>query len=352
MKNAILPVLLFFVCGFILAFEASAHPSWAIAVDSRNRIYISDLEKVWKIDADGKVSIAAERHTHELTLDQADNLIAEELHYEPSTQKYTAAIWRITPGGEFSFILAPTETPPKGTGIWKNAVGATFYSGQTETTPPEFYLLRRNADGRIKVLFGDERKALAHRQILPYVYGGMAFAADGTVYFKNSVTIWKAAPDDRISVIADKQNLSSVAPNPMFFGLAVDAENNVFTADHNGKTILKIAPDKKISAIYKSEKDWTPTGVYLRNKNLYVLENKNLPPRSNPITRVRKIAADGKVSTVATVGETQTNAPANSIQNNSISANQNQSSNKSCAAVGLAFVAGLISSEICRLRFS
>jgi hypothetical protein len=67
---------------------------------------------------------------------------------------------------------------------------------------------------------------------------------------------------------------------------------------------------------------------------------------------VRKIAADGKVSTAATVGETQTNAPANPIQNNSISANQNQSSNKSCAAVGLAFVAGLISSEICRLRFS
>jgi sugar lactone lactonase YvrE len=352
MKNVILPILLFFVCGLILVFEASAHPSWAIAVDSRNRIYVSDLEKVWKIEADGKVSIAAERHTHELTLDRADNLIAEELHYEPSTQKYTAAIWRITPSGEFSFILAPTETPPKGIGIWKNEAGVIFYSGQTETEPPEFYLLKRNADGRVKVLFGDERKALAHRQILPYVYGGMAFAADGAVYFKNREAIWKAASDDKISVVADKQQILSIAPNPMLFGLAVDAENNVFTADFNSKTILKIAADKKISAIYKSEKDWTPTGVYARNKNLYVLESKNLPPNSNPVSRVRKIAADGKVSIVATVGETQTNAPANSIQNNSISANQNQSNNKSCAAMGLAFVAGLISSEICRLRFS
>lgn len=179
----------------------------------------------------------------------------------------------------------------------------------------------------------------------------MAFGADGAVYFKNSVTIWKAAPDDKISVVADKQQILSVAPDPMLFGLAVDAENNVFTADHNGKTILKIAADKKISAIYKSEKDWTPTGVYLRNKNLFVLESKNLPPNSNPVSRVQKIAPDGKVSIVATVGETQTNTPANSNQNNSPSANQNQSSNKSCAAVGLAFVAGLISSEIFRLRF-
>lgn len=350
MKNITLPVLLFIVSGFILVSAASAHPSWAIVVDSRNRIYVSDLEKIWKIDADGKISIFVERHTHEFTLDRDDNLIGEELHYEPSTQKYTAALWKITPGGEFSFVLAPTENPPKGISIWKNAAGATFFSGQTETEPTEFYLLKRNADGRVKVLFGDERKVLAHRQILPYVYGGIAFAADGAVYFKNREAIWKVAADDKISVVADKQNLASSAPNPMFFGLAVDGENNVFTADFNGKSVLKIAPDKKISVIYKSEQDWSPTGVYERNKNLYVLESKNMPPRSNPVTRVRKIAADGRVSTVATIGATQTNPTANSSRNNSISDNQNQTSTKSCAAIGLAFAAGLISSKFCRPR--
>ncbi|HEX8564579.1 MAG TPA: hypothetical protein VF648_02840 [Pyrinomonadaceae bacterium] len=352
MKNVILPILLFFAFCFILVFDASAHPSWAIAVDAQNRIYVSDLERVWKIDADGRVSIFAEKHTHELTFDRDGNLLGEEMHYEPSTQKFSASLWRITPQGEFSYILARTETPPKGISNWKNEAGAAFYFGQTETKPKEFYLLKRNPNGTVKVLFGDERKALADRQIVPHSFGGMSFAADGALFFKNSESIWKAAPDDKISVVADKQKLSAVSPNPMLFGLTVDAENNVFTADYNSKSIIKIAPDKKISIFYQSEKDWTPTGVYARDKNLYVLENKNLPPRSNPITRVRKIAADGKVSTVATVGETQTNAPANSNQNSSISANQNQSSNKTCAAVGLAFIAGLISSEICRLRFS
>lgn len=352
MKNVILPILLFFACGFILVFDATAHPSWAIAVDPQNRIYVSDLEKVWKIDADGRVSIFAEKHTHELTFDRDGNLLGEEMHYEPSTQKFSASLWRITPQGEFSYILARTETPPKGISNWKNEAGAMFYFGQTETPPKEFYLLKRNPNGAVKVLFGDERKALAYRQIVPYSFGGMSFAADGALYFKNSESIWKAAPDDKISVVADKQKLSTVSPNPMLFGLTVDAENNVFTADYNGKAIIKIAPDKKISIFHQSEKDWTPTGVYARNKNLYVLENKNLPPGSKPVIRVRKIAPDGKAATVATIGQAQTNAPLNSNQNSSISSNQNQTGSKTCAAVGLAFVAGLISSEICRLRFS
>lgn len=352
MKNVISALLLFFVCGFMLAYAAFAHPSWAIAVDAQNRIYVSDLEKIWKIDANGRVSIFSERHTHEFTLDREGNLLGEELNYDPVTQKYTSGLWRITPGGEFSYILAPTETPPKGISIWKNEAGASFYFGQTETQPKEFFLLKRNPNGTIKVLFGDERKALAHRQIVPYSFGGMSFGADGTLYFKGSETIWKAEADDKISVVADKQKLLTVASNPMLFGLAIDSENNVFTADHNGKTILKIAPDKKISVFYQSERDWTPTGVYARNKNLYVLENKNLPPPSNPVIRVRKIAADGKIATVATIGEAQTSSPANSNRNNSMSSDQNQSNNKSCAAFGLAFVAGLISSKICRLHFS
>lgn len=349
MKVKIFAILFLYL---IFSFAASAHPSWAIVVDAQNRIYVSDLEKVWKIDANGRVSVFVERHTHELTLDRDGNLLGEEIHYEPSTQKFSASLWRVTPGGEITLILARTETPPKGISNWKNEAGATFYFNQTETEPKEFYLLKRNPNGTVKVLFGDERKALAHRQIAPYSIGGMSFAADGTLYFKNSETIWKAAPDDKISIVADKQKLSRIAPNPMLFGLTTDAENNVFTADHNGKKILKIAPDQTISAVYQSETNWTPTGVYARNKNLYVLENKNLPPGSSPVTRVRKIAADGEITTIATVGENQRNAEADSNRNNAVSADQNQSRSKSCAAVGLVFIAGLISSEICRHRFN
>lgn len=40
------------VCG--LFNELSAHPSWAIVADDKNQAYVSDLEKIWKIDASGK----------------------------------------------------------------------------------------------------------------------------------------------------------------------------------------------------------------------------------------------------------------------------------------------------------
>jgi hypothetical protein len=130
MKTVIFTIL--FVTGlfFIAPHRAAAHPAWAIVVDDTNQIYVSDLEKIWKIDAAGEVSIFSERHTHEMRLDKGGNLLGEELHYEPSTRKYTSALWKITPKGELSYIQAPTETPPKGISIWTNRTGASYYFGQ------------------------------------------------------------------------------------------------------------------------------------------------------------------------------------------------------------------------------
>jgi sugar lactone lactonase YvrE len=339
MKKIILLLFFVFACGFFD--EASAHPSWAIVVDDKNQIYVSDLEKIWKIDAAGKVSVFSERHTHEMTLDKDGNLLGEELHYEPSTQKYTAALWRITPSGEFSYTLAPTETPPKGVSIWKNAAGDTYYLGQTEDTPHENFLLKRSAAGRIKVLFGDDRKAMRERQIVPYSVAGMAFAPDGSLYVKNATNIWKVTPDDKVAVLVNLEQERRAMSNFMLFGLAIDEQNNVYTADLPNKRILKIAADKKISVIARSEKEWSPTGVYYRNKTLYFLESKNVPVNATPVSRVQKIEPDGKVSIVATIGERRVNVPANENQENSAnssSGNQSRSIN-SCAALGLVIAA-------------
>lgn len=338
-----LPMLFVIASFFVSPFDAKAHPAWAIVVDDKNQIYISDLEKIWKIDCSSVVSIFSERHTHEITLDKNGDLLGEELHYEPSTQKYTAALWRITPKGEFAYTLAPTETPPKGISIWKNQAGDTYYFGQTEGEPHENFLLKRSAAGRIKVLLGDQRKAMQHRQIVPYSVAGIAFAPDGSLYVKNAATIWKVAPDDKITIVADRELEPRTMPNWMLFGLAIDEENNVYTADLPGKKILKIGADKKISVVAESEKDWSPTGVYYRNKNLYFLESKNVPVNAKPISRVKKIAADGTISIVATIGETQ--SPPNSNRQNSLELNSetqhpsNEQSNKWCAVIGLVIAA-------------
>ncbi|HEX8287495.1 MAG TPA: hypothetical protein VF556_05865 [Pyrinomonadaceae bacterium] len=337
MKTSIFSML--FACALFLAahFQAFAHPAWAIVVDDKNQVYVSDLERIWKIDAEGKVSILVEKHTHEMTFDKDGNLLGEELHYEPSTEKYTASLWKITPSGDISYVLAPTETPPKGISIWKNQTGDTFYSGQTAAAPYEFFLLKRSAKGSVKVLLGDRERALRERQIVPYSLGGMAFAADGTLFVKNSSTVWKVAPGDRVSIFADKENLSPTAPDPMLFGIAIDEGNNVYTADFNNKKILKIAPDKSVAIAVQSETGWSPTGVYYRNKNLYVLEGKDAAGG----VRVQKISPDGRASTVATIGGNSSNSPNNSNNRNSsntVYVNRFQStgqSTKTCLGIGL-----------------
>lgn len=51
--------------------SVSAHPAWGIVIDRNNQIYFSDIETVWKIDAQGKLTVfragVSGRHVHEIT---------------------------------------------------------------------------------------------------------------------------------------------------------------------------------------------------------------------------------------------------------------------------------------------
>ena len=43
--------------SLVAAATLTAHPSWGIVVSSTGIVYFSDLETVWKIDRDGKMSV-------------------------------------------------------------------------------------------------------------------------------------------------------------------------------------------------------------------------------------------------------------------------------------------------------
>ena len=62
------------LCAFS-AGGVSAHPAWGIVVDRNNQIYFSDLETVWRVDAQGKLTVfragVGGRHTHDLNMDEA-----------------------------------------------------------------------------------------------------------------------------------------------------------------------------------------------------------------------------------------------------------------------------------------
>ncbi|HEX8637704.1 MAG TPA: hypothetical protein VF692_06565 [Pyrinomonadaceae bacterium] len=135
----------------------------------------------------------------------------------------------------------------------------------------------------------------------------LAIVADdkNQVYVSDLEKIWKIDAQGRVSVFVGKEQMSSIVPEMMLFGLAIDAENKVYTSDHNNKKTLKIAPDRKISVVFQSEPSCSPTGVYHKNKNLYVLEYETVPSNLNPVVRVQRITADGKVQTLAKSAKTK-----------------------------------------------
>jgi sugar lactone lactonase YvrE len=88
---------------------------------------------------------------------------------------------------------------------------------------------------------------------------------------------------------------------PLLRGLAVDSGGTVYAAATSCHCLLKIEPNGKVKTILRSQRPWTPTGVAIRNGNIYVLEytNANGPTTEGWIPRVRKIEKNGKIVIMA-----------------------------------------------------
>ncbi len=70
MKKLLFLIILFPLFG-------QAHPGVGIVKDSKGNIYYTDLKQVWKITKGNKTVVVPDVHTHELYVDQNDNLYGE-----------------------------------------------------------------------------------------------------------------------------------------------------------------------------------------------------------------------------------------------------------------------------------
>lgn len=80
------------VIGIWTIFPANtpAHPASGIVVDRAGNIYFSDLETIWRLDTQGKLSVFRQcesgRHVHELAIDEQDNVYGADVSYKPATE--------------------------------------------------------------------------------------------------------------------------------------------------------------------------------------------------------------------------------------------------------------------------
>lgn len=298
-------------CVF-LAPPAQAHPAWGIAVDRQGQVYFSDLEIVWKIDAQGRVSVfrasVGGRHVHDLNTDDAGNLYGADNSYEPATKRFFSALWKMTPGGDFSYLLAPTDDPPEGTSIWRDREGNTYHA--TNYPARELLVLKRTPNGNVTVLTGNRNAARVYRQGVPYSIGGMAFGNDGTLYFTHGANVSRVLMNGAVTALARNLLTETTPGNPagrsspaQLLGIAVDAQGNAFVADYGNRRVLRITPDGQIKTLLRAEESWFPTGVAVRGGELYILENGHTPTYAPTGTRVRKLSPDGSITVLALVGE-------------------------------------------------
>ena len=306
MKNSIkvATALTAFYFGMFLAAGVSAHPAWGIAVDQQGRVYFSDLKSVWKIDLDGKVSMfrrGTDSHTHEINLDETGNVIGAENSYVPATQKFYSGIWRMTPAGEFSYMVPMAERLPTGTSIWKDWAGNSYHVGRFQDR--DLLVLKRSPDGRVTVLAGSETAAPVYKQTGSYGIGAVAFGPDQSIYFLHGPNVGRVGPGGKGTPVAATVKSEGELP-VMLFGLAVDALGNALTADFESRRVIRIAPDGKQTTILREGAPWHPSGVAVRGDNIYVLESGTRPDHTpTGETRVVKVGKDGKTAVIATVNE-------------------------------------------------
>lgn len=312
-RFAVVTVLTAVAACFALATRADAHPPWGIVADGQGRVYFSALETVWEIDERGRLSVfrpgVSGRHTHELTLGEDGNIYGEDLTYEPAAERWITAVWKATPSGDVSYLLAPTDSPPRGTSIWRDRDGNT-YSVQGEDPAKGFTLLKRSPAGQVSLLLGDRAEFERGKQVILYNLAGAAFGPDGALYFTDRTDIYKAARDGTVKTLA-REVAGSRTPNRpkeghyhgALLGLAVDAQGVVYVADIENRRVLKVTREGAVSAVHTSEGAWMPTGVACAGGNIYVLEFGTTPSGTNTPPRVLKLAPSGRPSVMASVAE-------------------------------------------------
>lgn len=292
---------------------AHAHPATGIVVDRQGRIYFSDLETIWKLTPDGKLSVFRSavrgRHVHELFMDSDGNVYGSDINYEPATQRYIGSVWKMSPNGETTWLQEPSNDAKPGMSIWIDRSGNMYSVDQNNHTKQRTLLLRRAPDGTVTTLAGgaygqaDGKGAAARFGSV----GGLTIAPDGNIYLTDGTSVRKVTPDGTVTTIA--RNLESTSSEDIqgsggLTGLAVDGSGNAYVADPNRRRLLKVKLDGKVEVVYRDEPPYFPQGVYAAaDESIYVLEPGLIPPSNNIPPRVRKISRDGRNVVLVTLGQ-------------------------------------------------
>lgn len=259
---------LYYLLMFILPISTLAHPGVGIVKDSKGNIFFTDLHQVWKI-SDGKKTIAVPNvHTHELFIDQNDNLYGEGGYYDDKTEKFYHYLWVLRSNGRIDTVLG-----------MKEAYIIQDFSLSRDKKNNEFYIkrfLKPHSDtNHIYIKTPDGRETI-------YATGNFKNVNwlhpqdDGSLLYASGNSIFRVDCLGNITTVSRQINNSKSGKDVLIWGIWQDNAKNIYAAVFSDKTIRKIDGNGSISTVYTSKGNWAPLHGTFDNKNkLWVLEGSD-----------------------------------------------------------------------------
>ena len=266
---------------FLISFIVTAHPGIGIVKDSKGNIYYTDLANVWKISINGsKSAVVKNVHSHELYIDEYDNLYGEHLWYNgESKDTWGYYVWCLKNTGELVKEINPTE------GFRSN------YSFARDSMGNMYWVERFTTSRIMKKTKGGEIIKLAEGKF--GFIGWLTCTKNGSLYFTENNKLHRLSPDGKLETLANNigsksTDFSMMGRNYDSYGIWTDAAGNVYIAMIDSKKVIRIGADGSPQTILASNSLWTVcSGIFDNNGNMWVLENS----LSNEV-RARKITKE------------------------------------------------------------
>lgn len=275
-------LLALFVAG--LSTPLAAHPGIGLVMDSQGNVYYTDLVHVWRISPSGERGIAVSNvHTHELYIDQYDNLYGEHEWYEgEATDKWGNYVWCLKNDGRLIKTIDDVEGFLDNTTLVRDSSGNSYW---VDKMGDKELLMKEDPSGK-NALFS------AHRfNDIRWLYFSKH---NENLYVIDNLEVKEVSPTGEVRTIANNLkeggfSLNKVADRHYVFSPFTNEKGDVFVAVYGTGKIVKLRNDNSMHTIYESPTGWSPcSGMFDDAGNLWIMEFSVLNK-----TRVSKIASNG-----------------------------------------------------------
>jgi len=278
--------VLAFLSLAVAASRSLGHPAVGIVADSRGNVFFSDLKQVWRIDSQGRKSVAVPNvHTHELCLDSAGNLYGEHLWYEgDATGKWGHRVWRLSPDGNLRDVVPAREGFLSNYSFVRDGSGTMYWAQPGSNTT-----VMKKAPGEV---------AKVHSRGPFAAVRWMSALADGTLYLIDNGDLKSVSPSGRVRTL--RARLSSKTPPPpnvssnhYHMGVWPGQKGSVYVAIASERVVVRVSETGEVKVVDRCAGEWTTAGgTFDRKGNLWLLDYSSRDPFRY---RARKIAPDGSI---------------------------------------------------------